>query len=167
MSDPSTIPGAITTLQGYLQTVADNNPSLNLTVAVGWPIGTVPNSWLMLGSFAQEGSDIITGWDTDWTGFPAGRRSETYTLNGSVVVWSGNVDPIGRITDAFTVLDAIQSEIVSDPQGSGTLSSSGSWGEFKASSPTTGPFEMADGTTTGWGVVVEFTLDVINVRLNP
>jgi uncharacterized protein YciI len=165
----TTIPAAIATVYSYLETACGAYPTLNAQATIGWPIGTVPNNWAMVGSFAQEGGGIVVSNTSQWAVIPASalRRTEEYAIAGSIVCWDGNVDPISRINDAMSLLDAFYKALFDDYKnpGNGALTPTGSWGEFTWTMPTSGPFSDADGNASGWGVVVEFELHPVNIQI--
>lgn len=140
MSQTSTIPAAVQTLAGYMQTVAQANPSLDCGVYVGEPIEEVTNNLLMVGHW--ETGALITEASYTWAGMPvyARTRYEEYELQGTIRTWSGNVDVDSRLAEAFTLSSALQEQIVSDPSGSGNLAG-GAWGEFKLTMEHCGPLE--------------------------
>ncbi len=156
----STIPGAVQTLTGYMTAVASQYPDLNIGVYTGQPISAVANNFMMVGHY-EDGS-LITEAKYAWAGMPVTSkvRYEEYALQGTIRAWTGSNDPSGTIANAFLLSDALQEQIVSDPGGSGTISPSGSWGEYTTTMEACGPL---DGR--GWGVVLAFTLEVLNVRL--
>lgn len=159
----STIPAAITTLQGYMQTVAAASAVDDVQVYVGNaqpPTGRSYN-YLMVGDF--ETNLLVSPSESGWAsmGVTAKRRTETYALNGTIVCWAGGNDWQARMNDAFSLLNALEVQIVSDPGGSNNLTPSGSWGNFNYRPVATGPFENIG----GYGFVIGFELHVINAQL--
>jgi hypothetical protein len=160
----STVPGCIAALTTHLNTVASDNSSLNIGIYTGLPIETLKDNFIMIGDY-NDGK-LIEGYAQDWRGFPAvaERKSEAYALPCSLRAWSGNSDPVSRITDAFTMMDAVMGQLQGDPQGTVNggypLTPSGSWQVTSIDMPTSGPLGGA-----GWGVVLTFLVDVINVYL--
>jgi hypothetical protein len=144
-----------------MQTVAAANPTLNAGSYFGEPVERVTNNFMMLGSYADGSLIVPNTFETDWAGMPvaAKRRNEKYALAGCIRSWDGNVDPQTRVSEAFTMLDGLHEQIVSDPRGSGNLSPSGSWGDFNVS------MEACGVLGEGWGVILAFELYVINARL--
>jgi hypothetical protein len=159
----STIPGAVATLEGYMQAVASATSVPDVKVFVGYstPLSGMSDNFLMVGDY-QEGTLVMPS-DGDWASLPAAakRRTETYALQGCMRAWAGGTDWQSRLDDIFSLLDGLQSKIVSDPGGGGTLSPSGSWGQFSWRMEANGPLI----NTAGWGVVLGFELHVVNVRI--
>lgn len=158
----STVPGAITALQGHFQNVATANSSLKLGLYVGPPINTVANSFIAIGNPAGEGQ-IIENYTSDFQGMyqtAALRRTEQYALHCWLRIWSAQIDQVGRIADAFTVISGITSELAGDIHGSGQLSPSGEWELTEFENTVAGPLN-----DSGWGVVFEFAVQVKNVIL--
>lgn len=162
----STIPGAIETLKGYLDSIAATNPlgQVPLGTYYGYqtPLAAMAANFMMVGDY-EEG--ILHGTSTGtWARLPAmsKERTEEYHLNGALRCWQGGNDQVRQVLDnAFTLLNALQTAVVNDPGGSGNLSASGSWGALEFDQLANGPLA----TTAGWGVVYGFTLQVENVRL--
>lgn len=157
----STVNAAISTLLDHFQTVATQSV-LKVTVYDGIPIEYATDNVLMVGHY-ETGQQVT--YDQDWAAFPAsvGRKSEQYQIQCSLKVWSGDssfLAPAARRDEAWALLDAVMSELQSDPLGSGVLSPSGSWQVTHVDNPETGPL-----SGSGWGVIYTFTVDVINVRL--
>lgn len=159
----STIPGAVTTLQGYMTTIAATTTVSNVGVYVGYstPLTGMSPNFMMVGDF-EEGL-LYTPVDMNWAalGAAAKYRSEEYSLHGCIRCWAGGNDINSRIADAFTLLNALEEQIISDPGGSGTLSGSGSWGKLTHTMVAAGALE----NVAGFGVIINFDLEVINVRL--
>jgi hypothetical protein len=163
MAVDSTVPGAISAIQGYFGTVAVFNPSLALGIYTGPPIENVANNFLMIGGY-PDGAEMVTSYSSTWAVLPAAAKTvtEDYAISCCLRTWAGDSDPTSRLADAFMLLSQIHEQVVTDPSGSGNLSTSGSWGEFgPVSMPICGPFEGVG----GWGVVLTFDIRVINVRL--
>lgn len=166
MAIVSTVPGAIQTFQAYMQTVANNNPSLNIGVYLGEPIDNVRDNFMAVGSF-QEWTPIMAD-SYEWAAIPGQSllRSEKYTLQGVIRALAGDVDPMARLSDAFTMLNALHEQIITDIKGisvlgPGTLSGPGSWGGLQVHMEAFGPLEGS-----GYGVVLGLELDVINVQIS-
>jgi hypothetical protein len=163
MTNVSTVPAAVGVLEGYFTAVALENDNLNAGVYVGAPTGDCANNYLSIGS--DETGQLLVDYRQDWASFPAsaGRKSESYGIVCSLRAWDGNSDPIGRLTDAFVLLDGVQEALAADPNGSGALTPSGSWQITSVETPEAGPLGGS-----GWGVLITFVVSVINVRLtNP
>jgi hypothetical protein len=158
----STVPGAIGTLQTHFDNVAAANPTLNLGVFVGDPTGELPNNYLMIGSWPE--GNLIDGYEGGFPWLQANgyEKSEDYKVTCHLRVWGGDVDQLGRLTDAFTVIDGVLSELTGDVGGSSSLSSSGSWQVTDIANPLTGPM----GAVGGWGLIFTFDVHVVNVRLS-
>lgn len=161
MTVTSTVPGAIGTVYGYLQTVAAQNPALDVGTYIGLVPGYAANNFMQIGEW-ETGALLGPGAKTSWETFPANAalRHEEYTILGTIRSWAGNVDPQGRIGDAFTLLNGLHAQVVADIGGSGTLTPSGSWGDLDWTVATSG---VMGGE--GWGVVLAWELHVINARL--
>lgn len=161
MSASSTVPGAVSVLQTHMAAAVASLPALNASVYVGPPVADKTNNFLMIGD--AETGEIVEGYTTDWAALPAVAqwRSEEYGLMCSLQVWSGNVDPAGRLADAFSLMDALQLQLLNDIGGSGALTPSGSWELTNIQNPITGTLGG-----TGWGVTFTFTVQVSNVRLS-
>jgi hypothetical protein len=168
MSITSTIPGAAQTLLGYMQAVAGANPDLDVQVYTGWPVTSAwsPN-FMMLGDY-KEGL-VVSPDSYRWAAVPgaAKLRFEEYALMGCIRAWSGSPDgtaPFDRLGEAYTLLNGLHDQIVSDIGGDSyvvdSLTSSGSWGDLGV---TMDAFGQIDGK--GWGVVLGFELHVINAQL--
>lgn len=159
----STVPAAITTLQGHLNFVATANPALNVGVYVGPAIGQVNDNFLAIGDPLSEGA-FLTGYQMDFSSLPATalRRSEDYWLECTIRTYAGDSDPISRLNDAFTLFNGVLLRLANDPGGSGQLTPSGAWG---MSTLTMGDFGPVGGQ--GWGCVFKFGVHVINVSIAP
>lgn len=162
MTMTSTVPSAVTVLQGYMTTVASANPALDPGVYLGAPVGNVANNFMMVGHL-DDGA-VHTPITYDWSAIPgaAHRVAEEYALHGTIRAWAGDIDPAGRLADAYAMRDGLHAQIVSDIGGSGNLTSSGSWGAFHVEMVANGPLASID----GWGVVLAFELYVINAELS-
>jgi hypothetical protein len=159
----STVPAAVATLQGYMATVAAASTVTDVQVYVGYSTARSGMSYnfMMVGDY-QEG--IVVAPDTyTWADIPgaAKRRTESYALQGCIQTWSGGTDVLGRLNDAYSLLNGLHELIVTDIGGSGSLSPSGSWGGLVVTMDANGPLE----TTAGWGVVLGFQLHVINAQI--
>lgn len=145
-----------------MNTVAAANPTLNVGVFLGEPIaGRVTDNFLAIGSFQEW---IPVGPDTySWAAVPGNAllRYESYALQGCIRSLSGNTDPVGRVSDAFTLLNGLHEQIIQDIHGSNQLTPSGSWGDFDVTMEAFGPL---DGI--GYGVVLGFQLHVINAQIS-
>lgn len=165
----STVPGAIARLAKHLQTVADANPTLKLGVYVGRPIQTVADNFVSLGDPLGNG-ELLTGYLSGWQGMrqsPSLRRTEDYGLHCVLRIWNGNIDPVARITEAFTVMSSLMNVLADDIRGGaddigqgGVLSPGGQWAISTIDNTSTGPIDAK-----GWGVVFEFDVVVQNVVL--
>jgi hypothetical protein len=158
----STVPGAIAVLLGYMGQVATDNPDLDAKAYLGPPVERVTDNYLMIG---DETGHLITGYRQNWVGMPASaeRKSEEYGIVCSLRAWTGGaaaLDPAARLTDAFTMIDGLMGLLQADPGASGSLTPSGSWQVPTVDIPVFGPFESG-----GWGALVSFTVQIINVRL--
>ena len=170
MSLDSTVPGAVARLAGHLQAVADRHKTLNLGVYVGRPVKSVADNFVAIGDPLGNG-EILTGYIGGWQGMrqsPTLRRTETYGLHVVLRMWAGDVDPIGRLTDAFAVISALMNLLGDDVRGGadehgqgGVLSPSGMWAVGTIDNTVAGPI---DGK--GYGTVFEFDVDVEGVSLN-
>lgn len=161
----STVPGAIECLETHFENVATANPSLDVGVYVGPPNSENWNAnYLMIGE--RQTGRILSGYKQEWRGFPAvaARKLESpYTIPCSLRAASGSstaTDVIGRLNDAFTMMDGVLSELQNDPQASGALSPSGSWQVTTIDIPATGVI-----AGFGWGVLMTFGVQIINVQL--
>ena len=157
----STVPGAIAQLFAYMEQVAEDNPDLNIGTYLGTPIGTAlsPN-YFILGE--DETGQLLQGYHQEWAGLPAAanRSAEEYGIPCCLRAYAGNSDPISRLTDAFTMLDGLMGYLQLDPGASGALTPSGTWKLSGLEMPESGPFGGK-----GWGVLMSFTVSIINVRL--
>jgi hypothetical protein len=157
----STVPGAITQLFAYMQQVAADNPSLEIGTYLGTPIGTaLTANYLILGE--DETGQLLTGYRQEWAGLPAAanRSSEEYGVPCCLRAYAGNSDPAARLVDSFTMFDGLMGYLQDDPGASGALTPSGSWKVSNLDMPSSGPFGGK-----GWGVLMTFTVSIINVRL--
>lgn len=146
-----------------MQTVAAANPTLNVGVFVGYstPLSGMPANFMMVGDY-EEGL-LWTPVEQDWASLPAAakRRTEPYALQGCIRAYAGGYDWSSRLTEAFTMLNALQELIVSDPQAGGALTPSGGWGRLEYRNVVNGP--LID--SGGFGVVIGFELHVITAQL--
>ena len=157
----STVPGAIQTLQGYMQTVAAANPSLNVGVYLGPPIGSIKDNFMAVGSY-QDWAPVAPE-SYSWAALPgqAKRRTESYSLQATIRSYSGGVsEPLARLDEAFTLLNGLHQQILNDINGSGTLSPSGGWGALHVTMEAFGPL---DGK--GFGVVLALDLAVVSAEI--
>lgn len=159
----STVPGAITALLGYMNTVASNNPALNIGVYLGEPISNVNDNFMAVGSFVDWSP--VAPETYKWAAIPgsAKLRSEEYSLQGVVRSLSGNStdqDKLDRLNDVFTILNALHEEILNDYFASGALSGPGAWGELRVTMEAFGPLGGV-----GFGAVLGFELEVVNAQL--
>lgn len=161
MAIVSTVGPAIAVLAGYFDTVAAGLPGLNIGVYTGLPVENVAENFLMVGDY-PNGDETIVGYEQRWAamGASAGLRSEEYSIACCLRAWSGDSDPAGRLSDAFSMFDAVARQLVADPGGSAQLTPSGSWGAVRLTMPVAGPIGGA-----GWGVVLAFDVEVINAQL--
>jgi hypothetical protein len=115
---------------------------------------------MMVGNF--ENGQLIQNYLQTWAGLPAiaNRKNEQYEILGTIRTWDGSSSPVNRLTDAFTLLDGVMSQFANDPNGSGAITSSGTWSIGGIELPSSGPFGGK-----GWGALITFTVSVINVRL--
>jgi hypothetical protein len=162
----STIPGAILTLQYYMQEVASTNPSLDIGVYLGEPVESVANNFMVIGAY--ETWEPVSLSTYSWATIPASFQivSESYALQGTIRAWQENIDQLGRLNDAFTMINGLHQALRNDPNaialGTGpALTDPGSWGDFDVTMEAYGPL----GDLGGWGVVLGFELHVINTRL--
>jgi hypothetical protein len=163
MSYQSTIPGAITQLYSYAQTVAASASFDTGAVGafIGWPTGAdVPANWLMVGDYSADGGNVVQGVRSDLNALmPMGNYiREDYKINCSIVCWSGDANPTDLLSNAFALYSAFVQLLTQDPNGSGALGGSGTWGSVSATVPITGPVSDSNGGTLGWGVVIEFAV---------
>ena len=160
----STIPGAVSTLQGYMNTVAAATTVSDVGVYVGYSVRRegMAHNYLMVGNY--DGGIPVLAVESNWNAIPGQSllRSESYALEGHVRTWAGGQDYQSRLNDAFALLNALQDQIFADLGGSGTLTPPGSWGGFNWRVEEFGPL----GDPKGWGVVIGFELHVINAQLS-
>lgn len=161
----STVPGAVGVLLGYMEKVAKANPSINAGVYfTDTTSNAIKNNFMMLGSYPDG---VLFAPNTyDWAALPAQTmmRSESYSLLGCIRAWSGDsgqVAALQQLSNAMAMLNGLQEQMLADPQGSSTLSDSGSWGSLVVSVAASGPF----GDKGGWGILLNLEIQVINVRL--
>lgn len=158
----TTVGTAISTLEGYFNTIAAVTSVADVSVYLGFPTGSVTDNYLMIGAW-DSGEDVVLEYDSEWLGLPGVSGmvyGETYKINCNLRTYSRDTAPLDRINDAFTLYGAVRAQIQADPGGSGNLSPSGSWGRVRATMPTNG---LINGS--GWGVILAFEVEVINVRL--
>lgn len=158
----STVPGAVATLQTHFLNVRTANPSLDVGVFLGPPVGQqIPDNRLVIG--AHETYELLTSYTGDFAAIPGASylKSEDYVIACHLQVWADPPDPIGRITDAFTVMSGVLTELTGDIGASGTITPSGSWQVTSMRTPITGPIDGG-----GWGIVIEFDVHVFNVQLS-
>ena len=159
--------GALIALYGYMQAVQASPPagmtgSPNISVIFGTPTTAdeITENVMMIGSWRDQGGDILTDYASDWFDFPAqsGRRLEPFTVHFSIMSWAGDIplNPVARVQNASAMFDALVEQIMDDYPWN-ALGASGSWGELKMEIPVAGP-----SSTGGWGIVLECSLSVIN-----
>lgn len=166
MSGPitSTVPGAISALSGYMNAIAAANPGLVLgTYPEGMPTASVKNNFIALGHW--ETGNFVTHMSYKWAAIPGGAklRFEEYALVGTIRTSGGAGGQIGageRIADAYTIINALGEQVVSDPGGGGNLSPSGSWGDLDIE-----PHFSGHTRQSGWMCVFGFELHVVNAQL--
>lgn len=159
MAIVSTVPGAVACLQTHLSNVALANPTLNIGVYLGPPVGNVANNYLMWESVESYVSDYAY-----LSGGVLSYIKEDYDLSVELRAWAGNVDPIGRLDDAYTMLNGVINELGGDMNGGGALSPPGDWHVQSADITHAGPLGQA--ADQGWGVLMSITVMVRNVRIN-
>lgn len=141
--------------------VATANPSLNIGVYIGEPITSVRNNFMAIGDYQNW---ALVAPDTyQWAAIPgqAKLRTESYSLQATIRSYAGNADdPMGRLNDAFTMLNGLHQQILNDIQGGGNLSPSGAWGELHVSMEAFGPLAGA-----GLGCVLGLELAVVSAQL--
>jgi len=163
----STVPGAIGVLFGHLQTVAAQNMSIDpsggpVGVFLGPPVGEqVPNYRFVIGAF--DNFELLPTYEGDFAAIPGSSylKAEDYTIACHLQVWADPPDPLSRITDAFTLMSGVLSQLTGDIGASGSITPSGSWQVTSMRTPFQGPVNNA-----GWGIVVEFDIHVWNVQLS-
>ena len=158
----STIPKAITTLQGYLNTVAAATTVTDTAVYVGYAqTQNLAYNYMMVGEYNT--GHLIAPTESNWVslGSLAKRRHEKYAILGHIRTWAGDDDWQSRLNDCFTLLDSLTDQILADPGGSNNLTPSGSWGQFNWRMEEIGPL----GDASGWGVVIGFELHVLNAQV--
>jgi hypothetical protein len=165
----STVPGALQQMFSYVQIVANTYNNFNggqVGAYLGLAIGeSIENNYLQIGD--DETGELFIGYRQDWVGLPAHgwRKGEEYTIPVCLRVWSGEVDQFARLTDAFTLVNALMNQIMADPNGlangSPNLTASGSWQITGLTQPFSGPIKGK-----GWGVMLKITVAVKNVRIN-
>lgn len=157
----STVPGAINALLGYMNSVAATNPALDISVHLGEPIVNVNDNFMAVGSF-QDWAPVAP--DTySWATIPgaAKLRTESYSLQACLRAYSGEVDPLARLTDVFAMLNALHQEILNDIQAGGALGGPGAWGALHVDMDEFGPLD-----NKGFGCVLGLQLAVINVQIS-
>lgn len=162
----STVLGAITTLQGYMNTVAAATtvtPTPAVYLFQTATLGGAQYNYMMIGDY-HTGTPVAPDSYT-WRELGSTRRNEVYALQGTIACWSGGgsgdagAAALARIDDAYSLLNALHQQILGDKGGSGNLSPSGSWGELVVHMEECGPMNA------GWGVVLGFDLHVLNAQL--
>lgn len=167
----STVPGAVARLADHLNTVAAQNPKLNLGVYVSRPTGgSVDNNFISIGDPIGTGQ-IINGYLSGSAGMrqpPSLRRTESYGLHCVIRVWSGSVDPVGRLTDAFTVINSLMNILAADIHGGrddrgqgGVLGQGGEWAMTDIENTGGSPIEGKG----GFALIFEFDVTVSNVTI--
>lgn len=161
LSLTSTVPGAVSTLRDHFQAVASAS-ALDPGVYLGTPTAEVANNYLMIGEYASQ--QIVHGYSSSFAAIPgaAALKSEDYRLACTIRAWSGDVDELGRIDDAYGLFDAVVSALTADLGGSGQLTPSGSWQVTNAAEDDNGPLAFG----AGWGYVLGFDVHVFNVQLS-
>lgn len=163
----STVPGAVGVLEGHFNNVAAANPALNVGVFVGPPVGqNVPNNHLAICGYPVNDGEMVVGWLGKFNAIPGSLylKGEDYSLACHLQTWSGEVDPISRITEAWTLLSGVMTELTLSAAaigGSGSLTPSGSWEISNVGNPHSGPFA----TGGGWGMVLTFDIHVWLVQM--
>lgn len=163
----STAPAAVAVLQGHMQAVADANPDLGAGVYLGEIVGNVANNFLAIGNPTGDPGDIIAGYQATHVGVyraGAGRLAESYAITCTLRTWAPQIDPIARLTDAFTLINALINRLADDPQGRGTGTTpalgSGSWSITNVVNEHAGRIEGQ-----GWGCGFTFSVEVADVIL--
>lgn len=163
MSLTSTVPAAVSLLKTKMQAVATANPSLAPGVYVGQIIGTdVANNFLAIGDPAG-GGQLVAEYGQQFDGMysiPPARRIESYGITGMIRAWDETVDPIARLTDAFTLLNGLITQLADDPEGSDQLTTMGSWGVTNVENPVLGKID-----SRGCGCILTFTVTVSDAQL--
>ncbi|HEX5347849.1 MAG TPA: hypothetical protein VFW64_12245 [Pseudonocardiaceae bacterium] len=167
----STVPGAVAALKARMDTVAAANPALNVSTHVGAIPKSVNNNFLGIGDI--ETGDLLATYVQDIAGVPAyaNVRSEQYGIRCVIRTWTGSGgeagEPAARLSEAFGLLDGVNqllcADLVTGPAAdalAAILTPSGSWYLGEVAAPAAGP--LGGG---GWGCVLSFTVEVINVRL--
>lgn len=109
----SSAPFAMTALLGHFQTIASNNPALNLQVSDGEAIEYLAANWLQLTGLTN-GEQVSSGLGNL-------RRKETYVLESLIRVWQGDVDSSTVRGNAFALLEDVIELITADPSAGGTI----------------------------------------------
>ena len=159
----STIPAAITTVQGYMNTVAAATAVSDVGVYVNYAqTQNLTYNYMMIGEY--ESGLMIAPTEGQWAsmGVTAKRREEKYAILGHVRTWAGGNDWQSRWNDAMTLLDSLYDQILADPGGSNNLTPSGSWGGFNWTVHESGPL----GNASGFGFIIGFQLQVINAQIH-
>lgn len=162
MAFTSTVPAALTALYGYMQTIAATLPApvddLNVFFGYSTPLSGMGLNFMMVGNY-EEGV-LWQPIEEPWEALPVqGKmRREKYAINGCIHTAAGGEDWQSRLNDAFTLYNLLHNQILADPGIGGTVTGSGSWGQLSARNLGAGPFEG----TGGWGVVIDFELQVLN-----
>lgn len=158
MTFTSTVPAAVAALESKMQAVADAHPELAPGVYVGEILGLVENNFLAIGDPMGQGG-MVTSYVSAMDNIKGGADSETYSIEGTIRTFNEAVDPVARLTDAFTLLNALTAELEADFNGSGALGS-GYWNLAQAENPVAGKL---DGR--GFGVILRFVVTVSDVYL--
>ena len=162
MSLVSTVPGAITTLQGYLTTVAAATTVTDVQVYLGKQATETQLAFnlMMVGDW-HEGVPVAPA-SFDWAAIPGQSKliKEEYALQACIACWAGGFDPLSRLNDAYSLLNGVHQQIRNDLGGSNNLSPSGSWGALHVTISEFGRIG------TGWGVVLGLELHVINAQIS-
>ena len=156
----STVPGAVAVLQRHFEAVAKTEPKLAPAVYIGLPVERVADSYLLIGD--EETGSLLASYSMKFTSaVAANRHSEEYGILCALRVWAGDTNQLARLTDAFRLLAGVTTALQNDPGGSGQLTPSGTWQVSEVTVPVNAPF----GDPVGFGVVLAFIVQVINVRL--
>jgi hypothetical protein len=162
----STVAGAISTLLGHMQDVAANQLDLDLSVFLGPPTDQVNGNYLMLGNY-PDGLEFITNYHSPRSVLGIEKaHNEDYQLVGHIRSWSGSADPndvLTTINNAFAIVNDLAGRIEDDWNGSGALSTAGSWSVSEITQPESGPL----GDLGGWGIIITFTVQVVNGWIEP
>jgi hypothetical protein len=162
----STVPTVLQAVQTNMQAVASANPTLNAAVYMGQVIGAPANNFFGIGDPEGNG-ELFANYQSEFQGLFSEQvhRGEAYSILCHVRTWQGDVNPVARITEAFTLINGLANQIYTDKLAGGALqtpSSVGNWGLSNIQNHAAGKL---DGK--GWGCVFTFQIDVTNVVLGP